>query len=63
MAYGLGRRSKEMTSAVPNLAFLCAHQPQPRLMHQRRGLERLARLFLSHPHRRQLAQFIIYERQ
>ncbi len=40
-----------------------ADHPQPCLMHQRRGLQRLAGRLLAHPRRRELAQFTINEWQ
>ena len=42
---------------------LLAHQPQIRLMHQGRRLQRLPRLLLGQLRRRQLPQLVIDQRQ
>ena len=44
-------------------ALLDVHQPQVGLVDQGRGLERLARLLLGQPLRRQLAQLVVDQRQ
>jgi len=54
----LRRRAKEVAAALPVLIF-AIEQPQPRFMHQRRGLQGLPGGFLRHARRRQPAQFII----
>lgn len=41
----------------------CVHQPQVSLMDERRGLESLAGLFLGQSVDRQLAQFVVDQRQ
>src|SRR6266567_3934264 len=58
----LRRRGKEMAPAVP-MPLTASDQPQPGLMHQRCGLQRLARRLVSHLVRRQLAQLVIDQRQ
>jgi hypothetical protein len=52
-----------MAAAIPVHGFFVVCKSQIRFMHQRRRLQRLARLLLRHPLRRQLAQLVIYERQ
>ena len=42
---------------------LLARQPQPCLMHQRRGLKRLAGFLIGHADNGQLAQLLIDQRQ
>src|SRR6266568_954732 len=54
--------SKEMPSAVPR-PILRADQPQISFMHQGRGLQSLARHFLGHLVRGELAQLLVNERQ
>jgi len=61
-AHGLGSSSEEVAAAVPVLDRLDVHQPQIRLVNQRRGLERLARLLLGEALRRQLAQLVVDQR-
>ena len=51
----LRRRREEVPATVPVLDFIDVHQPQIRLMHQRRRLERLPRLLLGQLLGRQLA--------
>jgi hypothetical protein len=41
-AHGLGRRGEEVAAAVPPLGVVRTYQAEVGLMHQRRGLERLA---------------------
>lgn len=43
--------------------FLDIHQPNVRFVDQCRGLKRLARGLLGHFGRRQLAQFVVHQRQ
>jgi hypothetical protein len=57
------RLGKEMAAGIPVLYLLDVHQPQIRFMDQRRSLQCLPRLFLSQFGRRQLAQFVIHQRQ
>ena len=59
----LRRRREEMPAAVPTLRPLRPRHPQVRFMHQRRRLERLPRLLLRQPLRRQLPQLIVHQRQ
>ena len=40
--HGFGRSSEEMSASVPGPVGIDADQPQVRLVHQRRGLERLS---------------------
>ena len=58
----LGSRAKKMRAILPATVAVANH-PQPSLMHQRRGLQRLAGRLLGHARRRQLAQFVVDERQ
>jgi hypothetical protein len=44
-------------------ASVAVEKPQPRLMHERRGLKRLPGRLSGHVRRRQPAQFIINQRQ
>ena len=62
-AHGFRGRAEEMSPAVPMLHFRDIHQPHVRLVNQRRGLQRLPGLLLSHLERRQTAQFVIDEWQ
>ena len=49
-----------MTAAVPSLPRLSTtRQSQIRLVNQRRRLQRLPRLLVSQPRRRQLSQLVI----
>lgn len=57
----LGRRGEELAPARPRRVF--AGQPQPRLMHQRRGLEGVVGGLLRHLRRRQLAKFLVNQRE
>src|SRR5258707_814240 len=61
-AHGFSGCAEEMRAAVPGLV-LAAPEPQPGFMHQRRGLQRLARGFMGHFASGELAQFIIDQRQ
>jgi hypothetical protein len=57
------RGAEEMAASVPALLPRVHHQSQPGFMHERGGLERLARLFSGHLRGRELAQFVIHQRQ
>ena len=57
--HGLGRRPKEVPSAIPMLDLLSIYQSQIGLVDQRRGLERLARLFVSQFRGGQFTQFFV----
>src|SRR5207244_10740687 len=59
---GLGRRHEEMVAAVPMLG-LVAGDSEPGLVHERRGLERVAGGFLGHLERGQVAQLLINQWQ
>jgi hypothetical protein len=48
--------------SVPLLGFLHIHEPDVRLMDQRRGLQSLAGLLLGHLLGRELAQLIVDQR-
>src|SRR5580700_8076331 len=62
-SHGLGRRGKEVPTPcpLPRLGYL--DEPQIGLMDQGRRIESLPRSLLSHSLRRQLAQFVVDERQ
>ena len=51
--HGLGGGSEEVAPAVPVLGLLPVHQTKIGLVNQRRGLEGLSRLLMSHLRRRQ----------
>ena len=55
--------AKKCPASIPVLGLLGIHQPDVRLMHQRRGLQRLARLLLGHLGGGQLPQFLVDQRQ
>ena len=59
----LRRSRKEVPPAVPLLNLLHIHQPQVRLVHQRRGLQRLARLLVGQLGGGQFAQLLVDQRQ
>ena len=59
----LRRGAEEVAAAVPILYLLRAHQPQVSLMDHGSRLERLTRLFLCQPVRRELAQLVVNQRQ
>src|SRR5439155_20055620 len=61
-AHGFGRRSKEMSAAIP-LWMIFSDQSQPRFMNQRGRLEGLVWPLLRHLRRSELAQLIVHERQ
>src|SRR5262245_46133474 len=61
--HGLSGSGKEMAAAVPVLRFLPFHQAEIGFMNKSRGLERLARSLLRQLLRRQLAKFVVDERQ
>src|SRR5262249_43979745 len=54
---------KEMAAALPVPFLFTAHEPQVRLMNQRRGLKRLSGLLLCELSSSQQAQLLIHERQ
>ena len=54
--------AKEMGPACP-LLTLISYQPEPGLMDERGGLERVSGRLISHLMRRQTAQFVIDQRQ
>ena len=58
----LGGRSKKMRT-VREVGHIAAHESKPRLVHQRSGLQGVARGFLRHPAGRQPAQFFVNQRQ
>src|SRR5262249_41221453 len=62
-AHRLGRRGEEVTTAVPALDLVSINQPEVRLVDQGRGLERLSRPLLGHLLGRQLAEFVVHQRQ
>src|SRR5262249_60554017 len=62
-AHGRGGGGKKGPAAPPALVLPPPPHPQKALMHQRRGLERLARFFLSQTLPRQLAQLFVDQRQ
>src|SRR5262245_55035114 len=62
-AHGLGGGGEEMAAAVPVLRPLDVHQSQISLVHQRRGLERLAGPFVGHLLGRQPVQLVVDQRQ
>jgi len=51
-----------MRAVLKARRFVFADQSQPRLMHESRRLKRLARRFVRHLARGQLAQFLIHQR-
>ena len=61
--HGLGRRGEEMATAVPWPIGSLADQPQVRLMHQRRRLQRLPRSLSRQPLRSQPPQLVVDQRQ
>src|SRR5205823_11377587 len=62
-AHGFGDRRKEVSTAVPALDLLCAHQTQVRFVDQRSRLKRLAGLFVGQFLRSEEAQLIVNKRQ
>jgi len=58
----LGGGGEEMAPAIEFRVGI-AHEPKPGLVDERRGLQRVARRFPRHFGRRQLAQFLIDQRQ
>lgn len=52
-AHALGGRAEKVAAALPRL-IRRPHQPQPGLVNERGGLERLSRRFTGHPVCRQL---------
>jgi hypothetical protein len=62
-SHRFGGCGEEVAAAVPLLRVIHIHQPQVRLVHQRRRLQRLPGLLVHQPLRCQLPQFLINERQ
>ena len=62
-AHGLGRGCKEVAAAVPVLDLVGIHEPEVRLVHQRRGLERLPGLLLRQFVCRKFSQLLVNKRQ
>jgi hypothetical protein len=60
--HGLGGRSEEMGASAPVLTIRTC-EFQPCFMHQRSGLQGLARRFMGHLLRREFAQFLINQWQ
>lgn len=55
---------EETPAAVPKCGLVLGiHETTERLVHERRGLERLAGGLVRHPGRRELAEFIVDDRQ
>jgi hypothetical protein len=61
-AHGLGGSGEKMGAILPDRLFVPA-EAEPRLMNQRGGLKRLARIFARHLLRGEFAQFVIDQRQ
>ena len=61
--HGLGGSGEEVRAVLKLRLTVIAHQTQPRLMHERGGLQSLVRRFVGHSRRRQFAQFAIDQRQ
>ena len=61
--HGLGRRGEEVAASVPGPVGIDADQPQVRLVHQRRGLERLPGRLPRHPLRGQPPQLVVDQGQ
>ena len=59
----LGGSPKEVPTTVPVLSFLDIHQADIGVMHQRRRLQRLARLLLSQSCGRQPPELVVDEWQ
>jgi hypothetical protein len=62
-AHRLGRRGEEVPATIPVLGLVNVYQPQIGLVDQSSGLEGLAGLLLSEPLGRELAEFIIDQRE
>ena len=60
--HGLSHRGEELTSTIPTLRLLGIDEPDVGLMHQRRGLQRLPRLFFPQLLGGQLAQLVVDRR-
>jgi hypothetical protein len=61
-AHRLGSGPEEVSPAT-EVRIRTAHQPQPGLMHERGGLQRLVGRLIRHACHRQLAQFLIDQRK
>jgi hypothetical protein len=61
--HGLGSGGEEVAAALPGPLRAPADQPQVGLLHQRRGLERLAGLLLGELPGRELAQLVVDQGQ
>jgi hypothetical protein len=61
--HGLGGGGEEVSPAVPVLHSVPIHEAKVGLVNQCRGLEGLPRLLLGQFLRRQLAQFVVDQRQ
>ena len=55
--------AEEVPAAAPMLGLVVIHQPDVRLVHQGRRLQRLPRLFLGQLGSRQFPQLVIHQRQ
>ena len=62
-AHRLRRGRKEMRAILKIRLLVRLQQSQPRLMHERGGLQRMSRRLLRHPVRRKFSQLSINQRQ
>ena len=62
-AHRFGRRGEEVSAVLPALVIRGADEPQVGLVHQRRGLERLAGLLPRQALSGQLPQLVVDQRQ
>src|SRR5581483_2637405 len=62
LPHRLRSRAEKMRAILP-FFLLVLTQTQPRLVHQRRRLQRMPRRLSRHPVRRQPAQFVVNQRQ
>lgn len=60
--HAFGRSGEKLRAILPK-RLRVPSESQPRLMHERGRLQRLPRGFARHFRRRELAQFVIHERQ
>ncbi len=58
-----GCRGEEVAAAIPALNLVHVDQPDVCVVDQRRGLQRLPRLFVAEPLSRQFSQLIVHRRQ